>query len=136
MTAATFAFWTQLLALPDYEVVFCQKDSDLQRYSITLAPTQRLGVCPHCGHVCDTIHQTRTRERIKDLSIGPEAVELSVRVLQFECICGQHFTPPILFLAEGAHRRNDAPSDVSLLGRRCPRHRTFSATRRCFDSHQ
>src|SRR5712671_1392139 len=103
MTAATFAFWTQLLALPDYEVVFCQTESDLHRYSITLAPTQRLGVCPHCGHVCDTVHQTRTRERIKDLSIGPEAVELTVRVLQFECVCGQHFTPPIPFLAEGAH---------------------------------
>ena len=103
MTAPTFAFWTQLLALPDYEVVYCQKESDFQRYRITVTPAQRLGVCPHCGHVSDTIHQTRTRERIKDLSIGTESVELNVRVLQFECVCGQHFTPPIPFLAEGAH---------------------------------
>jgi transposase len=103
MTTPTFAFWTQLLALPDYEVVYCQKDSDLQRYCFTVAPTKRLGVCPHCGTVSDTIHQTRTREHIKDLSIGTESVELKVRVLQFACVCGQHFTPAVSFLAEGAH---------------------------------
>lgn len=103
MTSPTFAFWTQLLNLPDYEVVYCQKESDLQRYCLTVAPKQRLGVCPRCGKVSDTIHQTRTREHIKDLSIGPEAVKLNVRVLQFECVCGQHFTPTIPFLAEGAH---------------------------------
>jgi transposase len=103
MTAPTFAFWTQLLDLPDYEVVYCQKESDLQRYRITVAPKQRLGVCPHCRKVSDTIHQTRTREHIKDLSLGKESVELNVRVLQFECVCGQHFTPAVPFLAEGAH---------------------------------
>jgi transposase len=103
MTAPTFAFWTQLLDLPDYEVVYYQKESDLQRYRFTVAPKQRLGVCPHCGKVSNTIHQTRTREHIKDLSIGTEAVELNVRVLQFECVCGQHFTPAVPFLAEGAH---------------------------------
>jgi transposase len=103
MTTPTFAFWTQLLDLADYEVVYCQKESDLQRYRITVAPKHRLGVCPHCGKVSDTIHQTRTREHIKDLSIGKESVELNVRVLQFECVCGQHFTPAIPLLAEGAH---------------------------------
>jgi transposase len=103
MTAPTFAFWTQLLALPDYEVVYCQKESDLHCYRFTLTPTHRLGVCPHCGKVTETIHQTRSKERIKDLSIGAESVELVVRVLQFECVCGHHFTPPIPFLAEGAH---------------------------------
>jgi transposase len=103
MPAPTFAFWTQLLDLPDYEVVYCQKESDLQRYRLTVAPKHRLGVCPTCGKVTDTIHQTRTREHIKDLSIGKESVELKVRVLQFECACGQHFTPEVPFLAEGAH---------------------------------
>jgi transposase len=103
MTTPTFAFWTQLLDLPDYEVVYCQKESDLQRYRITVAPQHRVGVCPHCGKVSDIIHQTRTREHIKDLSLGKEAVELNVRVLQFECVCGQHFTPAVPFLAEGAH---------------------------------
>jgi len=104
MTAATFTFWTQLLDLPDYEVVYCQKERDRQRYRITVAPQHRLGVCPHCGKVSDTIHQTRTREHIKDLSISKYAVTLNVRVLQFECLsCGQFFTPPIPFLAAGAH---------------------------------
>jgi transposase len=103
MIDPTFVFWTQLLCLPDYEVVYCQKEGDLQRYRLTVAPQKRLGVCPHCGKVSDTIHQTRTRERIKDLPLGSESVELNVRVLQFECVCGQHFPPPIPFLAEGAH---------------------------------
>jgi transposase len=103
MTTPTFAFWTSLLSLPGYEVLFCQKDGDLQRYRFTVAPSQRLGVCPHCSHACDTVHQTRTREHIKDLSIGAESVELNVRVLQFQCDCGHCFTPPIPFLAEGSH---------------------------------
>ncbi len=103
MTTPTFAFWTSLLSLPGYEVLFCQKDGDLQRYRFTVAPSQRLGVCPHCGHACDTVHQTRTREHIKDLPIGAESVELNVRVFQFDCSCGHCFTPPVPFLAEGAH---------------------------------
>ena len=68
-----------------------------------MAPRQRVGVCPHCGQVSGTIHQTRTREHIKDLALGKESVALTVRVLQFEYVCGQHFTPAIPFLAEGAH---------------------------------
>src|SRR5271154_1959072 len=103
MTTPTFAFWTSVLALPGYEVVYGQKENDLHCYRFTVAPTQRLGVCPFCGHVSETVHQTRTRERIKDLAIGAEAVELNVRVLQFECSCGHCFTPPIPFLAEGSH---------------------------------
>src|SRR5437867_497779 len=103
MTTPAFAFWTQLLALPDYEVVFCQQESDLQRYRITVAPQKRLGVCPHCGKVSNIVHQTRTREHIKDLSIGTASVDLTVRVLQLMCACGQCFTPPLPFLAEGTH---------------------------------
>src|SRR5260221_598534 len=103
MPAPNFAFWTEVLDLPDYEVVYCQKESDLQRYRLTVAPKQRLGVCPHCGKVSDTIHQTRPGKHIKDLSIGKESVELKVRVLQFECDGGQHFPPAVPFLAEGAH---------------------------------
>jgi transposase len=104
MTAATLSFWTTLLRLPDYEVVFCQEETDLHLYRVTVAAQRPLAVCPHCGKVSETIHQTRTRERIKDLSISNYAVELSVRVGQFECLrCGQCFTPAIPFLAEGAH---------------------------------
>jgi transposase len=104
MAASTLLFWTNLLRLPDYEVVYCQEEADLQQYRLTVAPQQRLGVCPSCGQVSDALHQTRTREHIKDLAIGKYTVTLNVRVLQFECLsCGQFFTPPIPFLAEGAH---------------------------------
>ena len=104
MAEPTLAFWTQLLQLPDYEVVFCQQETDLRRYRFTLAPQRRLGVCPHCGKVSDQVHQTRTREPIRDLPLSQYAVELHVRILQFDCAtCGQTFTPPLPFLAEGAH---------------------------------
>src|SRR4051812_33154871 len=104
MAAPTLAFWTSLLRLPDYQVVYCQAEGDLQQYRLTVAPTHPVAVCPSCGKVTETIHQTRTREHIKDLSLSNYAVELNVRVPQFECLrCGQCFTPPIPFLAEGAH---------------------------------
>jgi transposase len=103
MTVTTLSFWTNLLRLPDYEVVYCQEEADLHKYRMTLAPKHPLAVCPHCGKVSETIQQTRTREHIKDLPISNYAVELSVRVSQFECSgCGQCFTPAIPFLAEGA----------------------------------
>ncbi len=104
MSVPTLAFWTNLLRLPDYEVVSCQEEADLQQYRLTVAPKHLLAVCPHCGKVSDTIHQTRTRDHIKDLSLSNYTLELSVRVSQFVCSrCGQHFTPAIPFLAEGAH---------------------------------
>jgi transposase len=104
MSGQSLQFWTQLLRLPDYEVVYCQEESDLHLYRLTVAPKQRLGYCPGCAKVSETVHCTRTRKRIKDLSIGAYAVELRVRVLQFECPrCGLNFTPAVAFLAEGAH---------------------------------
>src|SRR5436190_1004085 len=104
MTGQSLQFWTQLLRLPAYEVVSCQEESDLRLYRLTVAPIQRLGYCPCCAKVSETVHCTRTRKRIKDLSIGAYAVELRVRVLQFECpCCGHIFTPAVPFLAEGAH---------------------------------
>lgn len=104
MTVPALSFWTNVLRLPDYEVVYCEEATDLQRYRFTVATKHRCGVCPHCGKISDHVHQTRTRERIKDLSVGSYAVELNVRVCQFECThCGQYFTPALAFLAEGAH---------------------------------
>src|SRR2546421_12685167 len=104
MTGPALSFWTNLLRLPDYEVVYCQEEPDLRLYRMTVVPKHPLGVCPHCGKVSETIHQTRTRERIKDLPISAYDVELAVRVSQFECCrCGQCFTAAIPFLAEGAH---------------------------------
>lgn len=104
MSTASLPFWTELLGLPDYAVLHCQAQADPRHYAFTVGPKQRVGLCPHCGKVTETIHQTRTRERIKDLSISGYAVELKVRVLQFRCdACGACFTPAIPFLAEAAH---------------------------------
>ena len=104
MTISSLPFWTDLLRLPDYEVVFCQEETDLRLLRLTVAPRQRVGFCPCCETLSDTVHGTRTREAIKDLSISKYAVDLQVRVLQFECpSCGHLFTPAVPFLAEGAH---------------------------------
>ena len=104
MTAASLPFWTELLGLPGYAVLHCQAEADRRHYHFTVGPQQRVGLCPHCGAVTESIHQTRTRARIRDLSISGYTVELKVRVLQFRCdACAACFTPAIPFLAEAAH---------------------------------
>lgn len=96
--------WTDILHLSGFVVVHLQEDSAHQRYFITVVPEHSIGVCPHCDRTSDTIKQRRSRDRILDLPIGSHAVELTVRVGQFECQhCGHCFTPPISFLAEGSH---------------------------------
>jgi len=102
--AEFFKFWTVLLSLPDFEVVHVEEDRQEKRLCLTVIPKHRMGVCPQCGRACDEVKQRRTRERIRDLSIGCNAVDLKVRVDQYECTaCRQCFTPPLSFLAEGAH---------------------------------
>jgi len=104
MTGQSLEFWTRLLRLTDFDVVHCDEDSTEKRYCFTVAPQHRIGVCPHCQRVSEEVHQTRTREAIKDLPLSNYAVELKVRVPQFACErCGCTFTPPIPFLSEGAH---------------------------------
>jgi transposase len=103
MAGPSLEFWTRLLRLPDFVVVHCEEDAAQRRYCFTVTPQHRLGVCPHCEKVSDEVHQTRTREALKDLPISNYAVDLKVRVPQFACErCGCTFTPPIPFLAEGA----------------------------------
>src|SRR5438876_8684508 len=104
MTGLSLEFWARLLRLPDFVVVHCEENTDERRYCFTVAPARRIGVCPHCQKVSEEVHQTRTRESIKDLPISNYAVDLKVRVPQFACErCGCTFTPPVPFLAEGAH---------------------------------
>ena len=105
MVGAEFLkFWSVLLRLADFEVVHVHEDVELKRLFITVIPTHRIGICPGCDGACDDVKQRRTREGIQDLPIGCNAVELKVRVDQFECKqCEKCFTPPIPFLAEGAH---------------------------------
>src|SRR2546428_12402837 len=107
MVGQALPFWTDLLRLPDYEVVFCQEESDLRRYRFTVAPKHRIGICPHCKKASESVHQTRTREGIKDLSISKYAVEINVRILQFDCErCGQAFTLAVPVLWRGPTAQN------------------------------
>jgi transposase len=97
-------FWTDLLDLPGFVVVHHADDAHHNRHCFTVAPRHEIGICPHCGKPSETFKQRRNRERILDLPIGCKTVELTVRVGQFVCErCGTCFTPPIDFLAEGAH---------------------------------
>jgi transposase len=103
-TANNLAFWTELINLKGYVVVHMQEDAVHRRYCFTIRPQHGIGVCPHCGKTSDTVKQRRTRDEIADLPIGTHTVELVVRVEQFECQrCEQCFTPPLEFVAEGAH---------------------------------
>lgn len=97
-------FWTDLLHLPGFAVVHVREDDAHRRYVITVAPEHPIGVCPHCHRASETVQQRRNRDGILDLPIGSHAVELTVRVGQFECPhCDRCFTPPTDFLADGAH---------------------------------
>ena len=104
MAAQSLEFWTRLLHLSGFVVAHCEEQTQPPRYCFTVVAENRFGACPHCNKASDTVHQTRTRERIVDLPISGHAVELKVRVGQFQCErCAVAFTPPVPFLAEGAH---------------------------------
>lgn len=104
MAGQPLEFWTRLLRLPGFVVVHSQEESQPPRYCFTVAAEQRIGVCPHCNKASEEVHQTRTREQIVDLPISGYAVELKLRVCQFQCErCAVAFTPDVPFLAEGAH---------------------------------
>jgi transposase len=105
MTGTTaLGFWTELLDLPGFVVVHHEDDAPHNQHRFTVAPRHEIGICPRCGKPSQSIKQRRNRERILDLPIGCRTVELTVRVGQFDCqSCGTCFTPPIDFLADGAH---------------------------------
>lgn len=102
-------FWTGVLNLEGFEVVHRRHEaatpnSQEQLWRFTVAPALAAGVCPDCGRVSTTRHQTRDRERIHDLPIGDSRVELTVRTFQYECeACERCFTPPCAPLAAGTH---------------------------------
>ena len=104
MAGQPLEFWTRLLRLPGFVVVHLEEESQPTRYCFTVVSEHRVGVCPHCDKVSEEVRQTRTRERIVDLPISGHAVELKIRVCQFQCErCEVAFTPAVPFLAEGSH---------------------------------
>ena len=64
MTGQSLEFWTRLLRLPGFVAVHVEEASDQGRFYFTVAPEQRIGVCPHCQRASEKVHQTRTRESI------------------------------------------------------------------------
>jgi transposase len=97
-------FWTQLLRLDGFRVVHLRQDTPADPVRLTVLPTTPLGVCPHCHRACDTVHRRCDSGPVKDLSVGPQAVELILRTYQFACPhCHHFFTPPSAAFVQGAH---------------------------------
>lgn len=104
MAGQPLDFWTRLLRLPGFVVVHVEEESQPARYCFTVVSEHRIGACPRCNKASEEVRQTRTREQIVDLPISGHAVELKIRVCQFQCErCEAAFTPAVPFLAEGAH---------------------------------
>jgi transposase len=62
-----------------------------------------LGLGPRCQRACDTIHRRGETHPVRDLAVGPQAVELIIRTYQFACPhCGHYFTPTLTFWVSGA----------------------------------
>ncbi len=98
-------FWTKALNLPGFQVVHERHDTPADPLTLTVVPALPLGLCSGCRRCFDCIHRTLDSRPVKDLSVGPQAVELIVRTYQFHCQrCDRYFTPRhIPPLAEGAH---------------------------------
>ncbi len=97
-------FWTKALNLPGFQVVHERRDTPADPLRLTVAPRMPLGLCSGCARATDAIHRTYESQPVKDLPLGPQAVELIVRTYQFHCPrCDRYFTPPSPTLAEGAH---------------------------------
>ena len=89
-------FWTETLRLPDFRVVHVRHDTSSDPVTLTVAPRIALGLCSGCHRATDCIHRTLDSRPVKDLSVGPQAVELIVRTYQFYCQrCDCYFTGAI-----------------------------------------
>ena len=98
------AFWSKLLNLDGFQVVHEEATAADEPRCFTVIPKTPVGLCPHCGQVCEDIHRRCDSERVRDLPIGERAVDLKVRSYQFWCpSCERAFTPPAPGLAPGGH---------------------------------
>ena len=97
-------FWTKALNLPGFRVIHERRDTPSDPIRFTVVPSSEVAVCPNCGRACDDVHRRSDSYPLKDLPLGPQAVELIVRLPQFHCErCATFFTPSDPALAPGAH---------------------------------
>jgi transposase len=97
-------FWTEILQLKGFQVAHVRYDTPADPVRLTILPTLPVGLCPHCQRASDTIHRRHDSNPVKDLPVGPQAVELIIRTYQFACAhCGCFFTPAAPAFAPAAH---------------------------------
>lgn len=97
-------FWTGALNLPGFRVVHEGRTTPEAPVCFTVRPTVECGVCPRCQKPTDYVNRTTESDRVKDLPLGSQRVELLVRTLQFHCQdCDCYFTPHYPAFAPGAH---------------------------------
>ncbi len=100
----TLEFWTRLLNLQELHVVHVRHDTPTDPVRLTLLPRTAVGLCPNCGRLTATIQRRSESDPVRDLPLGPQAVELIVRVYQFACPhCDNFFTPTFAAFAPGEH---------------------------------
>jgi transposase len=98
------AFWTKLLNLDGFQVVHEALTAADEPRCFTVIPKTPVGICPHCGQVCEDIQRRTQSDRVHDLPVGERAMELTVRIYQYWCVaCERAFTPPTPLLAPGGH---------------------------------
>jgi len=96
--------WTEILHLDDFRVVHVRRDTPTDPLRLTVAPTDDVGLCPHCHRPSATINRRWEADRVRDLPLGSQPVELTVRTYQFFCSdCQRYFTPDYPALAPAAH---------------------------------
>jgi len=97
-------FWTRTLNLPDFRVVHEARTTPDEPVVFTVRPTLECAVCPRCQQATAQVHRTTDSDRIQDLPLGTQAVQLTVRTLQFHCAdCDSYFTPHYRAFAPHAH---------------------------------
>lgn len=96
--------WTAILQLDGFRVVHVQHDTPSDAVRLTVIPTTRVGICPHCQRASATVHRRHTSDPIRDLPLGAQTVDLIVRTDQYACTaCACFFTPIAPVLVQHAH---------------------------------
>ena len=111
------AFWTKLLHLDGFQVVHEELTAPDEPRRFTVIPKTPVGLCPHCGQLCEDIHRRTESDRVHDLPLGERAVQLTVRTYPVLV----RWVRPCLYAAD------------PVPGSREPCHRTLSGTGSAID---